>query len=109
MIKHLYNWMLSGFMWLLVKENRAIGLVWTKRSLDLFDTMSQLTKTTKDDKVVAYLERKVEEAILLNNQSKQEILDSAAKKVTEVARGALSSISLSINNGKPRVTVTKRF
>ena len=103
------NWIKAVFLWLLVKENRAVGLYWTKKSLDLFEVVTRLTKTKKDDKIVACLEKQVDRAIKINGQKKTAVIASAAKFVTDIAVGSLKNVELGVRDGKPAISFRRKF
>lgn len=103
------RWLISIILWVSVKKNREIGLTWTKRSLDLFEAMAKLTASKKDDKVVQALQEKVDLAIKINCQYDKKIIEKAAGVITSVAKGALKNVSVSVAEGKPIVTIGKRF
>ena len=103
------RWLVSLFLWFSVKQNRDIGLVWTKRSLDLFELMTKLTESKADDKIVKALQEKVDLAIKVNAQADTKVIEKAAQVVTNIAKGTLKNVSVRLHEGKPIVTIGKQF
>ena len=103
------RWLVSLFLWVSVKQNRDIGLMWTKRSLDLFESMTKLTESKGDDKIVKALQEKVDLAIKINSQSDTKVIEKAAQVITNVAKGTLKNVSVSLHDGKPIVKIGTRF
>lgn len=103
------RWVVSLFLWVSVKQNRDIGLVWTKRSLDLFESMTKLTESKVDDKIIKALQEKVDLAMKVNAQADTKVIEKAAQVVTNVAKGTLKNVSVRLHDGKPIVTIGKQF
>ena len=103
------RWFVSIFLWVSVKNNRDVGLMWTKRSLDLLETMTKLTKNKGDDKIVKLLQDKIDLAIKINCQSDKEVIKKASEVITNIAKGTLKNVSVSVKDGKPIVKIGGRF
>lgn len=103
------RWLVSLFLWVSVKQNRDIGLMWTKRSLDLFESMTKLTESKVDDKIVKALQEKVDLAMKVNAQADTKVIEKAAQVVTNVTKGTLKNVSVRLHDGKPIVTIGKQF
>ena len=103
------RWIISVVLWLSVKRNREVGLLWTKRSLDLFESMAKLTESKRDDKVVDLLQEKVDLAIKINKNADKAVVEKAASVITKIAKGTLKSVSVTLQDGKPIVKIGGGF
>lgn len=101
----LFNWAKAIVLWLLVKENREIGLRYTKKALDIVEVVAKITGTTKDDKAVAYIAKKFDEAVKLNGATNQQDIEKVASSVTSIAKGSLKDVAIGLDSGKVKATV----
>lgn len=87
-------WIKAMVLWLLKRENRAIGLRYTKMGLDVFEQVCKKTKSQKDDLAVAYIAKQFDKAINLNNQMSNPVIQSAAQHITKIQKGSLKDVAL---------------
>jgi len=104
-LKSLFNWGKAIVFWLLVKENREIGLIYTKKALDVVEVVAKITGTTKYDKAVAYIAKKFDEAVKLNGATDQKDIEKVAKTVTDISKGSLKDVSVGFESGKVKAAV----
>ena len=103
------NWIKALFLFLLVKENRTIGLLYTKSALDLCDVFTKLTKSKRDDAIVDHLQKQVDRAIKANKkQGNLPVLKFAADVVTNIAVGSLKNISVDMSKNSPVIKLNAR-
>ena len=103
------NWLKALFLFLLVKENRTIGLRYTKSALDLFDVYASLTKSKRDDAIVEQLQKQVDRAIKVNKkQGNIPVLKFAADVITNIAVGSLKNISIDMSKNSPVIKLNAR-
>ena len=95
----------SVFLWIMVKENRDIGIKYTRKAIEMATVMSKLTKTTKDDKAAAYLSRQFDKAVKINNINSKKDIKSVANDINNISTGCLSDLNIGISNGKIKTTV----
>lgn len=103
--KNLLNWIKAIILWLLIKENREIGIKYTKKALDIAALVSKLTPTTKDDKAVAFLAKQFNKAAILNGITEQSEVEKVAKTITSISNGSLKDVNLGLKEGKINASV----
>jgi len=99
-IKSIFMWVKSIVLWLVISENRKVGIKYTKKALDIAEVVSKFTSSTKDDKAVAFLAKQFNKAAQLNNITEEESLKKVANEVSKISKGSLKDISVGIDNGK---------
>ena len=98
MLKSIYKWVRSIILWLLIKENREIGLKNTKMVLDALSVLSLSTKTDRDNKAPAMLSEKVSNA--LKNTSNEGLVQDALYKISQEKFGALKDLNIGYVDNK---------
>ena len=100
MYAQIKNWIKSIYLWLIVPENREIGLQYTKTILDLADVVTRTTKNKKDDQAVKMLTKKFNQVLQYNDNLDSDGIAKAAKTVNRIKNGSLKDVSFDYNNGK---------
>jgi len=110
-------WIKAIAFWLMIKENRRIGIMNTKKALDVFTFVSKLTKNKRDDLAAAYVAKQFAKAFesepLGSNGVKSvqtaivdaEAATNAANEVTKSQKGLLKDVSIALNNGKVKAGI----
>lgn len=94
-------------LFLLKKENRAIGLSYTRKALTVANTIAKLTKTTKDDKAAQYMAEKIDQAIKINNQLDPSIISSAISVVNNTTEGDMKDVNIGFSGDGIELKVGK--
>tara|TARA_R100000406_G_scaffold78328_2_gene59154 strand:+ start:1192 stop:1569 length:378 start_codon:yes stop_codon:yes gene_type:complete len=100
MYAQIKNWIKSIYLWLIVPENREIGLQYTKTILDLADVVTKTTKNKKDDQAVKMLTKKFNQVLQYNDNLDSDGITKAAKTVNRIKNGSLKDVSFDFSNGK---------
>lgn len=104
-LRSLFRWGKAAVLWLMIKENREIGLKYTKKALDVVEEVAKITGTTKDDKAVAYIAKKFDEAVKANGATDQEQVEKVAKTVSDISKGSLKDVTVGFKEGKVNASV----
>lgn len=99
-MKTIFFWLKALILWLLVKENRNMGIAYTKKAIVAIDLFSKMTKTNKDDAIAAYLAKKIDEVAKINGQSDDKAIQQAAEAVTSISKGDLKDVGVKYEGGK---------
>jgi len=102
-MKTIFLWLKALGLWLLVKENRNMGIAYTKKALVAIDLFSKMTKTTKDDAIAAYLVKKIDQVAKINGQSDEQVIQYAADAVTSISKGDLKDVVVKYEGSKIKV------
>lgn len=102
-MKIIFLWLKALIFWLLVKENRNMGIAYTKKALVAIDLFSKTTKTNKDDAIAAYLAKKIDQVAKINAQSDEKVIQSAADAITSISQGDLKDVAIKYDGGKVKV------
>ena len=94
-------------LFLLKKENRAIGLSYTRKALTVASTIAKLTKTTKDDKAAQYMAEKIDQAIKINNQLDPSIISRAISVVNNTTEGDMKDVNIGFSRDGIELKVGK--
>lgn len=111
----LWVWIKAIVFWLIIKENRRIGIMNTKKALDVFTFVSKLTKNKKDDLAAAYIAKQFSRAfesevdVSLGYKETaivdEEAATNAANEVTKSQDGLLKDVSISLDKGKVKAGI----
>lgn len=107
MIGKLIIFIKSVALFLLKKENRAIGLSYTRKALTVASTIAKLTKTTKDDKAAQYMAEKIDQAIKINNQLDPSIISNAISVVNNTTEGDMKDVNIGFSHDGIELKVGK--
>jgi hypothetical protein len=102
-MKIIFLWLKALGLWLLVKENRNMGIAYTKKALVAMDLFSKMTKTNKDDAIAAYLAKKIDQIAKINGQSDEQVIQYAADAVTSISKGDLKDVVVKYEDSKIKV------
>lgn len=102
-MKTIFLWLKALILWLVVKENRNMGIAYTKKALVALDLFSKMTKTTKDDAIAVYLAKQVDKVAKLNGQADAKAIESAADAVTSISKGELKDVIVKYEGNKFKV------
>jgi len=92
-LKSILNWTVSVALWLLVKENRRMGLRYTKKALDIISYATLLTKSRKDDEIVNNIRK-----IILDIP--EELSGKVIKKINSQNTGSLKTVKIGFDEKK---------
>jgi hypothetical protein len=90
-------WVKILFRWLLVKGNRAKGLQTAAMVVDVFENVTKLTKTKKDDFAIEYTKRAIER--LLIGLPKEEALETI-DKINKTTKGRFKDVNIGFDKEK---------
>lgn len=107
MLSIIFTWLKAIGLWLMSKENRDAGLKGILKGLEVFKTVTKLTKTKTDDKIAIFIAKQFAKAIEINGQTDPEIIKEAAKTISDVKKGKLDDVELSWNEGKVNAGIGK--
>ena len=99
----LWVWIKAIAFWLLIKENRRIGIMNTKKALDVFIFVSKLTKNKRDDLAAAYIAKQFSRAF--ESEVDEEAATNAANEVTKSQEGLLKDVSIALDKGKVKAGI----
>lgn len=102
-MKTIFLWIKALILWLVVKENRNMGISYTKKALVALELFSKMTKTTKDDAIAVYLAKKVDKVAKLNGQVDAKAIEYAANAVTSISNGELKDVVIKYEENKVKV------
>ena len=102
-MKTIFLWLKALILWLVVKENRNMGIAYTKKALVALELFSKMTQTTKDDAIANYLAKKIDKVAKINGQSDEKVIQQAAEAVTSISKGDLKDVSIKYEGGKVKV------
>ena len=102
-MKIIYLWLKALVLWLVVKENRNMGIAYTKKALVALELFAKMTKTSKDDALAVYLAKQVDKVAKMNGQADSKAIAYAAKAVTSISQGELKDITISYEGRKFKV------
>ena len=102
-MKTIFLWLKALILWLVVEENRNMGIAYTKKALVALDLFSKMTKTTKDDAMAVYLAKQVDKVAKLNGQTDAKAIEYAADAVTSISKGDLKDVVLKYEGSKVKV------
>ena len=105
----LWVWIKAIAFWLLLKENRRIGIMNTKKALDVFTFVSKLTKNKRDDLAAAYIAKQFSKAFYDFSFNRgvvnQETAKIAANEITKSQDGLLKDVSIELDKGKVKAGI----
>lgn len=99
-LRNIFNWIKAVFIWLLLKENRNLGIRYTKKAIDLAVAVSAYTTTTRDDKAAAFLAKTFDMAVKANGILDDNAVERVAREIRNINTGSLQDVTISIDNGK---------
>jgi len=102
-MKTIFFWLKASILWLLVKENRNMGIAYTKKALVTLELFSKMTKTNKDDAIANYLAKKIDQVAKINGQSDEKVIKQAAEAVTSISKGDLKDVVIKYEGSKVKV------
>lgn len=102
-MKTIFLWIKALILWLVVEENRNMGIAYTKKALAALEFFSKMTKTSKDDAMAAYLAKRIDKVAKLNGQVDAKAIESAADAVTSISKGELKDIVVKYEGNKVKV------
>lgn len=102
-MKTIFLWLKALILWLVVKENRNMGIVYTKKALTTLELFSKMTKTTKDDAIAVYLAKQVDKVAKLNGQVDAKAIEFASDAVTSIKEGDLKDVVVKYEGSKFKV------
>ncbi len=102
-MKTIFLWLKALVLWLVVKENRNMGIAYTKKALVALELFSKMTKTTKDDAIAVYLAKQVDKVAKLNGQADAKAIKYAADAVTSISKGELKDVVVKYEGNKVKV------
>ena len=102
-MKTIFLWLKALILWLLVKENRNMGIAYTKKALVTLELFSKMTKTNKDDAIANYLAKKIDQVAKINGQSDEKVIKQAAEAVTSISKGDLKDVVIKYEGSKVKV------
>lgn len=102
-MKTIFLWLKALILWLVVKENRNMGIAYTKKALVALELFSKMTKTTKDDAIAAYLAKQVDKIAKLNGQADAKAIEGAADAVTSISNGDLKGVTIKYEKNNVKV------
>lgn len=102
-MKIIYLWLKALVLWLVVKENRNMGIAYTKKALVALELFAKMTKTNKDDALAVYLAKQVDKVAKINGQADIKAIAYAAKAVTSISKGELKDITIKYEGNKIKV------
>jgi len=104
-LKNGLSWVKALLKFLTIKENRDIGIKYTKKALDLAAYVASKTKTKKDDKGLAFIAKTFDEATtFLDDDEKEQV----AYDITKEKKGSLKDIALNIAANEIGVSLGKK-
>jgi hypothetical protein len=105
----LWVWIKAIAFWLLIKENRRIGIMNTKKALDVFIFVSKLTKNKRDDFAAAYIAKQFSRAFYDFSFNRgvvnKETAEIAANEITKSQDGLLKDVSIALDEGKVKAGI----
>lgn len=99
----LWVWIKAIAFWFLLKENRRIGIINTKKALDVFIFVSKLTKNKRDDLAAAYIAKQFSRAF--ESEVDEAAATNAANEVTKSQEGLLKDVSIALDKGKVKAGI----
>jgi len=102
-MKTIFFWLKALILWLLVKENRNMGIAYTKKALVALELFSKMTKTNKDDAIANYLAKKIDQVAKINGQSDEKVIQQAAEAVTSISKGDLKDVAIKYEGSEFKV------
>ena len=102
-MKTIFLWLKALILWLVVKENRNMGIAYTKKALVALELFSKTTQTTKDDAMAVYLAKQIDKVAKLNGQTDAKVIEYAADAVTSISKGELKDIVVKYEGNKVKV------
>lgn len=102
-MKTIFLWLKALILWFVVKENRNMGIAYTKKALVALELFSKMTKTTKDDAIAVYLAKQVDKVAKLNGQADAKAIEYAADAVTSISKGELKDVVVKYEGSKVKI------
>lgn len=96
----LWLWVVSVYKLLSDPSARRVGLVYTKKAVTVFSTISKMTKTKKDDEAAKYILSLLEKAIILNNVIDPKEIEKLVKEIDKKTTQNLSDVKMSFDGDK---------
>lgn len=102
--KEAWLWIKSVFLFLAEKENREIGIVYTKKALTVLELVASFTKSKKDDLAVDYMRFLLERTLYLS-AFPDDVLKDTSKKITEFKKRGISDVKMDYDGGKIKLSI----
>ena len=93
-MNNIFKWVKAAAMWLVIAENRAVAIKYTRKAIDLMDIAATLTDSKDDDKSLKKIRKNMEKVV--------DVLPSALalktiKKINAKTKGPLKTVNIGFN------------
>ena len=103
MLKTILKYITACLSWLLVRENRIVGIKATLTALSMADKVSELTATKKDDAVISYLANTFASLLKEHQITDEKDLELIAKEISR-DDNALKNVFIGYSDGEIEVS-----
>lgn len=97
----MWNLIKAAVLWCFKKENRVVGLKFTKIALDVASAVSKKTKSKKDDIALNYVSKTFDMAAQFLTEAEKE---AVAKEINKKRNGALKDVRMQYESKKGELT-----